>query len=483
MKKLVLLLLTIAVLVGSLLLIGNAHASTPVSGTITSDITWTKAGSPYELTGTMVVNSGVTLSIEPGVTVDFYSYSLQVSGTLNARGTSENQIVFITGSPSNVRVIFNPTSTFWNESAGSGCLIENVVFNAVTVSITSCSPKISNNYFTNSFYSSISGSGGSPLILNNAFSCRTTAINLSGGSPTISYNFISCITGGSNGVNVGNAVAYISHNNITRCSMGVNVAGNSTISRNLITSNTIGIYTTSGFAIIENNVIANNSYGVMGGGVIRNNTIGNNNAGVASSIAPCSINQNNFFNNSQFNVGSSTTTTALDATYNWWGTTDISAINQTIYDSKNSTSLGNVTFTPFLTVPNPKAPALESIYLTPAPMPTPIPTPIASATPNPTPRPTFHFPPNVTSTPLPPDPTVPPTPMPTPTRIPTPIPTPKIRPGSPLTLGGSTFAEMVSQFDIIGLANLVLFALGIMWVIIILASVERKFAQKDNKKH
>jgi len=49
-------------------------------------------------------------------------------------------------------------------------------------------------------------------------------------------------------------------------------------------------------------------------------------------------------------------------------------------------------------------------------------------------------------------------------------------------LGGSTFAEMISQFEIIGLANLVLIALGIMWVIIILASVERKFAQKDNKK-
>jgi hypothetical protein len=66
MKKLALLLLTIAVYVGSMLLIGNVHASTPVSGTITSDITWTKAGSPYELTGTVVVNSGVTLSIEPG---------------------------------------------------------------------------------------------------------------------------------------------------------------------------------------------------------------------------------------------------------------------------------------------------------------------------------------------------------------------------------------------------------------------------------
>ena len=487
MRKLVWLLLIIAVLVGSLLLIGNVHASTPVSGTITLDATWTKASSPYMLTGTVTVNSGVTLTIEPGVTVDFYSYSLQVSGTLNAIGTSDNQIVFTTGSSSSVRVIFNPSSASWNESAGSGCLVKNAVFNAVTVSISGCSPKISNDYFTNSFYTSISGSGSSPLILNNAFSSQTTAINFNGGSPTISYNFIRCTTGGGYGIYVGNAVAYVSDNNITRCYMGVYATGNSTISRNLITSNTFGIYTTSALATIENNVIASNTNGIIGGGAIRNNTIGNNNAGITSIFTPCIINQNNFFNNTQFNVGLSTSY-AVDATYNWWGTTDISAINQTIYDSKNSASLGSVNFTPFLTESNPKAPALESIYLTPAPTPTPIPTPIPIVTPTPYPTPTYApaptprvnptLAPISTTTPPPATPTA----TPTATPIPTPAPTPKIMPGSPLTLGGSTFAETISQFDLMGLAKLVLIALGIMWVIIILSSVDRKFGKKDNKK-
>ncbi len=485
MRKLVWLSLIIAVLVSSLLLVANVNASTPVSGTIASDTTWTKANSPYMLTGTVTVNSGVTLTIEPGVTVDFNLYSLQVSGTLNARGTSDNQIIFITGSSSNVRVIFNPSSTSWNESAVSGCIVENTVFNAVTVSISNCSPKISKDYFTNSLYISISGSGGSALILNNAFSCWTTAINFNGGSPTISYNFVRSVLGGSYGIYAGNTVAYISDNNITSCYMGVYVTGGSTISRNLFTSNTFGIYSTSALVTIENNVIANNSIGIIGGGAIRNNTIGNNSVGVASSIAPCNINQNNFFNNTQFNVGS-TTSIAADATYNWWGTTDISAINQTIYDSKNSTYLGTVNFVPFLTESNPKAPALESIYLTPVPTPTPIPTPIPIVTPTPFPTPTPTHPPpppsNIslgpisTSTP-PPTPTSPPTATP----MPTPTPTPKIMPGSPLSLG-STFAEAISQFDLMGLAKLVLIALGIMWVIIILVSVDRKFTQKENKK-
>jgi hypothetical protein len=115
MRKLIWLTLIIATLVASLFIVSNVHASTPVSGTITVDTTWTQANSPYALTGTVYVNSGVTLTIQPGVTVDLYSYSLQISGTLNATGTSDNQIVFTTGSfYSSARVTFNSGSAPWN---------------------------------------------------------------------------------------------------------------------------------------------------------------------------------------------------------------------------------------------------------------------------------------------------------------------------------------------------------------------------------
>src|SRR5208337_5359065 len=43
---------------------------TNVNGTINSDTTWTKANSPYNLTGPVTVDPGVTLSIEPGTIVD-----------------------------------------------------------------------------------------------------------------------------------------------------------------------------------------------------------------------------------------------------------------------------------------------------------------------------------------------------------------------------------------------------------------------------
>ncbi|MEM4244272.1 MAG: hypothetical protein QXP44_05715, partial [Candidatus Bathyarchaeia archaeon] len=46
----------------------------------------------------------------------------------------------------------------------------------------------------------------------------------------------------------------------------------------------------------------------------------------------------------------------VNATYNWWGTTDTQEISKRIYDSKHDFNMGTVTFIPFLTAPNPQAP-------------------------------------------------------------------------------------------------------------------------------
>ena len=400
MRKLVWLLLAITVLVSSMLLVANVHASTPVGGIITSDTTWTETNSPYTLTGSLMVNPGVTLTIEPGVTVDLSSYAIMIGGTLNSTGTSTNKIIFQTPYSFNaISIQLLSTSLSWNPALNSGCVIDNAVFNSVSITVSGCSPKITSNYFTNNLFTLISVSGGSPIISNNALDCRNNGISTSSSSSVISNNFIKG-TGGMYGINVRDS-SLISDNNITGCFAAINTQNNPIIQRNLITANNYGISSNSGSPTIQNNIISSNSYGIYGGGgIITNNTLGNNGRAIQPSYLPPIITQNNFLSNTQ-NVYMALTSD-LDAPNNWWGTTNIAVINQTIYDNKNSTVLGKVNFNPFLNDPNVAAPVLESINYLHNPTPTPYPTvfPAPTITPNPiiypTPRTTVYLSPNVT---------------------------------------------------------------------------------------
>jgi len=67
-------------------------AQTLVSGGIYQNTTWTLAGSPYEVTGSIVVFPGKTLNIEPGVEIRINNLTsnniyIETRGTINCVGT------------------------------------------------------------------------------------------------------------------------------------------------------------------------------------------------------------------------------------------------------------------------------------------------------------------------------------------------------------------------------------------------------------
>jgi parallel beta-helix repeat protein len=465
-----------------------AKAAIDVTGIINSDTTWTKANGPYEIhiEGVLIL-SGVTLTIEPGVTINLNGNYMNVNGTLHARGTSTDKITFNDG-----WINFTNFSESWNEQTSSGCIIENANLKSVTIrnaaaKIVSCSiwttsvrdtaiisdcnvtdeievlngspvisnnnittsnktyptqpintiqptpaiiidngsPTISNNFITaggdildnygraNGIVYAVSVSGGSPLISNNTIVGNGDEAIASDGSPTIINNNVIGYVGillGSATIS-GNVIrgiisaassftgsTIISNNTVildkwTDYSIRIVAGMFCTVSDNIITGGGIEdgfldtrggsdarisgnivyncntapaiIFQHAGSATIEKNLIIGNYDGIQirksASLTIRNNTIANNNfyAITVQNSPVVSINYNNIQNNT--NSLSVETLNDINATYNWWGTTDVTAINQSISDYKNNFLVGRANFVPILTSQNAAAPSNNTI--------------------------------------------------------------------------------------------------------------------------
>jgi hypothetical protein len=349
LKFLVSILMVNGLLLAGALPLAAAQASTSVTGVISSDTVWTKASSPYTLTGAVGVARGVTLTIEVGVTVNLGDNYLQVNGTLKAIGNAAGLIHFNGGR--NPAIVFTDSSSDWNETTASGCIIENAIISRSDIQIINASLRISNNTFN----CRISAFGDSPYILNNVFQ---------GGDGIVLYDSNATVRG----------------NVFSDTSQAIYVGGRDCsplIERNLIVNSGYGVVVPSSsgeFALaIVNNTLANNTDAICiaGGG----------------NPSP-TIMYNNIYGSEGYNFRLTEITNNINASYNWWGTTDTEAISQSIYDFKNDFSLGNVTFVPFLTELNPQAmPDPSMLTQLPSATPTPEPSAIPSQTPDATPTP------------------------------------------------------------------------------------------------
>jgi Periplasmic copper-binding protein (NosD) len=432
-------------MIGGLLLVENARAAISVGGAIGTS-TWT-TGNSYSLTTDTLVGYGSTLTIQPGVTINFNAHVLTIAGTLKAQGSSNSQIVITNNGYSTLGIDFTPTST--------ASIIDNATIYSVPITIEGGYTQISNSYFAPESTTPITINGGSCGVVNNVInflSCNGITVN--SGSAYIMNNLVKG-QGQDYGIFTQGA-ATITSNTITNCFSGVYAVTQTTIEQNIIMNNANdGIRSNSSASSIQNNAIANNTCGIGGDGNIQANTIVNNNYGIWGPTQLSTIIQNIIMDNTQ-NIHLTENATDVNAVNNWWGTIDSAAINQTIWDFKNSSNLGTLDFVPFLVQSNPTAPSVPGSIVVPTPPPTsPTPTPY-----NATVTPTPYF-------------IQTPTPIPYYTPQPTPTQTPIAPQGTPLPI--------VGQFSITDIDNMLVIVLSVALAVTIIALINIKF--RRNEKH
>jgi len=354
-----------------------AHGQTNVGGLISANTTWTLVGSPYIVISNTLVDSGVTLTIQPGVEVKFNSgLYLYIDGALDAQGTSSSYITFTSQSQtvgSYIELKFRPSSKNSTNTI-KYCIIEYAQ-NGITVD------------------------GSSPMITNSIIRYNEKGINclFSDGTPVITDNIIfSNSVSGIYGYTLNGFDIF--RNTITYNGNGIDMPITSKkINFNTIKHNTNGIWWDSGGGnstneIIGNEIDSNSSYGVyfaaysLNVGIFKNNSISNNNIGLFLSrvngtflqnnisdnqtgikIAPyltvhsLAIHNNCIVNNTIYNFNNGNIND-IDPTNNWWGTSDSLIISSSIYDFYEDFNLGKVIFSPLLTGPDSSCGLTSSIF-------------------------------------------------------------------------------------------------------------------------
>ncbi len=253
------------------------NAQTPIIGFISENTTWTKVNSPYVSLGNVVVKKNVTLSIEPGVEVEFdEGHKIIIEGTLLARGSAEETIRFTskeTTEPgawggilfenSSSDANFDGSGNYLNGSILQYCIVE---FAGPGLKGDSASPFIDHCKISNNYGSGINIKSDSIISICNSTINKNTATYSY--SQHYSYGIGIYISGGDDIILIDNNITentYEGHRNPigqysgTAHGIGVYIsdAENITVKHNTISDNTAKGQKVSGggIAIFRSNTI------------------------------------------------------------------------------------------------------------------------------------------------------------------------------------------------------------------------------------
>jgi PKD repeat protein len=353
---------------------------TTVGGYISENTTWTLERSPYIVFSDIIVEKGVVLTIEAGVLVKFNNgTNLVVDGTLLVKGTKELPIIFTSSSTS-------PKPGDWGRIYLRGKTTD---------------PKNEITYATIQYatFGLFSEYRSFELYNSNVTNCCNNGISvINSDDQQASIIIVGCIISENNGSGIGlfgggfnitgNIIAYngnygidldvagpgvIADNKITfNQRSGVHISncmiyrGRLEVINNIAMGNDVGIQTefilTDPFLapLIVGNIIQNNSIGILIGGgffrggsaIITRNDIIENNVGVLSDYdsAYVEIRGNKIYENAEYDLVHKSKAD-INATYNWWGTTNETLIAHRIYDYYDDWNYGKVLFKPYIIPP------------------------------------------------------------------------------------------------------------------------------------
>jgi hypothetical protein len=334
----------------------NGNAQTKVSGVISTNTTWTKAGSPYNVTGNLLVNSGVTLTVDPGVIVNFSSSKkLTIDGIVLAIGTITDSITF--------------TGTSWNgittNSGANGSrfkysIIENTTGNTEEVRINLYGTTIIERCRVSNTNQGIMAYNSSQILYSKIYKSQCFGLYLESNSTAIG-NDISYLNGCNNSINVNNGSTF-SKNKVSNLSgeWGVRVYSGGIVEGNTFIAGTNGGNTSA--------IFCQGGIGGGGGGgltYIRYNKFDGFKNNILIARDDVIVNGNSFIGgmdlSTQRNIrtqsGFSGTNIRVDATSNYWRNVTALNIPNSIEDYNDDYTLqGNVDYSTPLSYHHPLAP-------------------------------------------------------------------------------------------------------------------------------
>lgn len=338
-------LLTLAL---ALFITQTTQAATNITGQIRTNTTWTKAGSPYILSGDLEIAPDITLTLEPGTVVQIHK-DIIVYGFIKAIGSSLDSIRFLRTQNSdkwgNINLINN------------NALAETVYFKYCVFDHTHLDVKEQHRIEVEYcfFYgASVHARSNSDIILQyNKIYGSSYLIDVDSGIVRGNYlntgdfsadncNYVlydeNYITGGEYGIKCESGGVTMTGNTITattRYGIYLRFAGignSSNVVGNILTGNhAVGIYIYYLIGEVKENSIYDNATGIQYAGQ----------ASPSLSIMDNCIYDNdyNFYNDTPdpYNIGK-----------NWWGSNDSATIRATVYDYENDFKKGTVSFMPVL---------------------------------------------------------------------------------------------------------------------------------------